>query len=197
MNQSIGTLSAGNFPQEFSRVNLARCLRWHPQGLSSWSLSDWAVALAGEVGEVCEVIDRSWHGPLDTVALGNELADVYTYLDLFAAAAQLDLHQEDSKALQGKHPGSTWGTITLAMHAGKLCDVVKKLNRYRDGLRGNKDSEAELRQQMGTLVRKIALRTRQLAEAVGLDLEVCVCEKFNYVSERSGFPERIYHANQG
>jgi hypothetical protein len=36
---------------EFSRVNRQRAKRWHPKGLDSWSLSDWATALAGEVGD--------------------------------------------------------------------------------------------------------------------------------------------------
>src|SRR5262245_40821302 len=35
---------------KLSRVNLARCRRWHPGGLAEWSPSDWAVAMAGEAG---------------------------------------------------------------------------------------------------------------------------------------------------
>jgi NTP pyrophosphatase (non-canonical NTP hydrolase) len=88
------------------QVNLARCLRWHPAGLNSWSLSDWAVALAGEVGEACDVIKKLNRLRDNLVGnhkasqltneslmgeLANELADVYLYLDLLAQAAQIDL----------------------------------------------------------------------------------------------------------
>lgn len=84
-------------------VNRTRSLRWHPKGLESWSMSDWATALAGEVGELCNVVkklnrvrddlpgnkeseDQLWE------SLRDEIADVYLYLDLFAqGAAHMDL----------------------------------------------------------------------------------------------------------
>ena len=87
---------------EVSEVSLARCLRWHPGGLNSWSLSDWFTALAGEVGEAGNVIKKlnrvrdGMIGNRETpddlrAALGKELADCYLYLDLLAQAADVDL----------------------------------------------------------------------------------------------------------
>lgn len=66
---------------EISNKNYTRCLRWHPAGINSWSLSDWAVALSGEVGELCNVVKK-----------------LNRHLDLFAAAAGIDL----SKAIVDK-----------------------------------------------------------------------------------------------
>ena len=89
--------------QEFSKVNESRCHRWHDG--KPWSLSDWATAVAGELGEACNLIkklNRLRDGvagnegrELDQVflrlCLAEELADTFTYLDLLATAAGVDL----------------------------------------------------------------------------------------------------------
>ena len=86
-------------------ANEARCNRWHPNGVASWTLSDWAVATVGELGEACNIIKKinrirdglvGNHGEdADASILHNklakELADVVIYLDLIAAAASIDL----------------------------------------------------------------------------------------------------------
>jgi NTP pyrophosphatase (non-canonical NTP hydrolase) len=85
-----------------STAIFARALHWHPQGLQSWSLSDWACALAGETGELCNVVkklNRNRDGLIGNketpeqlqAALGDEIADVYVYLDLFARRAGFNL----------------------------------------------------------------------------------------------------------
>lgn len=107
----------------FSRLNRQRSDKWHPLGLNSWSLSDWAVALAGETGE--------------------------------------------------------------------LCNVIKKLNRSRDGLVGNNMTDPELQAQMADEIADVFCYLDLLAQAAGLSLDECVRIKFNKVSERNGFPERI------
>jgi len=106
-----------------SQMNLSRCLRWHPEGLQSWSLSDWYTALSGEVGE-----------------LGN---------------------------------------------------VIKKLNRNRDGLPGNKETPAELWAMLPKECADVVLYLDLLAQRVGFDLMIAVRDKFNETSQRLGFPERL------
>lgn len=79
----------------FSEINRRRCEA--PNGfnhpLSSWSLSDWAVAVSGEVGEMCNVVKKlnrvrdGVPGNKETPEalrekLKQEIADVYIYLDL-------------------------------------------------------------------------------------------------------------------
>jgi len=72
--------------------------------LEDWSWTDWACALAGEVGEACNIVKKIRRGdktffekgkerPLDKKALADELADVVIYADLLAAAAGIDLGQ--------------------------------------------------------------------------------------------------------
>jgi NTP pyrophosphatase (non-canonical NTP hydrolase) len=103
--------------------NHQRAVRWHPQGLSSWSLSDWSVALAGEVGE--------------------------------------------------------------------LCNVVKKLNRVRDGLQQKAVDPSQLKEMLADEIGDVYAYLDLVAQAAGLSLEQCLKNKFNKISEREGFPERL------
>lgn len=85
---------------EFRRANVARCLKWHPQGINSWSPSDWLTAVTGELGELASLLkmrNRERDGlpgnkfsPTDK-QVSDELADVLTYLDLLAEALDVDL----------------------------------------------------------------------------------------------------------
>lgn len=105
------------------KANLSRCARWHPAGIGSWSLSDWAVAAAGEMGEVC--------------------------------------------------------------------NVVKKLNRVRDGLTGNSATADELRQALADELADTLIYIDLMAASTGIDLAEAVRSKFNRVSEKNAFPERL------
>lgn len=65
-----------------------------PDG-SDWTLSDWATALSGEVGEAANIIKKVRRGDLTIEearpALAKELADVVTYLDILAKQAGINL----------------------------------------------------------------------------------------------------------
>jgi len=89
-----------------SKVNHDRALVWHPGGLNHWSISDWAVAFAGEAGEVCDAIKKlnrlrdgiqqaNSHGDLTQhyEAIANEIGDAYLYLDLLAQALGMDIEE--------------------------------------------------------------------------------------------------------
>lgn len=129
MNDEIKvTDSRAEIPQHasiphVSIINFARALRWHPNGLQSWSMSDWAVALAGECGE--------------------------------------------------------------------LCNVVKKLNRVRDGITGNNASAFELHEQLHDEIADVYIYLDLFAHVAGVNLEDIVKRKFNATSEKFGFPERL------
>lgn len=94
--------------QQVTDANVARCNRWHNGGLHDWSVADWAVAMAGECGEVCnavkklrrvedEIANISDEGRLlatreEAVAkIGEELADTFLYLNLLAVRIGLRL----------------------------------------------------------------------------------------------------------
>ena len=106
-----------------TQVSVSRAMRWHPGGLEEWSLSDWGVALAGEMGE--------------------------------------------------------------------LCDVIKKLNRDRDGAVGNKKTREELLRDLADEAHDVLAYLVLLCARAEIDLVDASVSKFNQVSKRNGFPERL------
>ena len=84
----------------FRAANVRRCVKWHPEGIKSWSPADWLTAVTGELGELASLLkmrNRERDGlpgnkfsPTDK-QIADELADVITYLDLLAAALDVDL----------------------------------------------------------------------------------------------------------
>lgn len=105
----------------FRAANVARCIKWHPQGIESWSPSDWLTAVTGELGE--------------------------------------------------------------------LASLLKMRNRERDGLPGNKFSPTQ--KQIADELADVLTYLDLLAEVLGVDLGRAAAEKFNEVSQRVGFPDRI------
>lgn len=105
----------------FRAANRSRCVRWHPEGIASWSPSDWLTAVTGELGE--------------------------------------------------------------------LASLLKMRNRERDRLPGNKFSPTD--RQIADELADVVTYLDLLAEVLGVDLGQAVARKFNEVSERVGFPERI------
>lgn len=108
---------------ELRKANVARCLKWHPDGIESWSLADWFAGASGEMGE-----------------LGGD---------------------------------------------------IKCLNRCRDGLPGNKKTEAEIRANIPKEIADVIFYLDLLAAREGIDLSAAIRQKFNEVSERVGFPEKL------
>ena len=60
-----------------------------------WSHNDWAVALTGEVGELCNLLKKARRGEkIKLLDMASELADIMIYLDLLAASLEVDLARE-------------------------------------------------------------------------------------------------------
>jgi NTP pyrophosphatase (non-canonical NTP hydrolase) len=145
-----GRLAERDFMSRLHEANVSRGKRWHPSGLVSWSLSDWFTAMAGEVGELGEVMTQA-----------------------------------------GAYLMALEGFTALAAKSGTLGNVVKKLNRARDGLKGNKESELTLRQQLSSEAADILIYLELFCQVANIDLTEATRDKFNEVSERNGFPERL------
>lgn len=109
--------------QTVARTNEARCALWHPgfPDDTEWSLADWSNAVAGEVGELCNVVKkiRRHEGGFRDVNLldlqvlrmmaGNEMADVILYTDLLATKMRLNLsyfvaHKFNEKSIEQGFP---------------------------------------------------------------------------------------------
>lgn len=85
------------------KANVTRCETvFHP--LNSWSITDWACAMAGEAGETCNAVkklrrlddgtntskDPQTHAE-HVESIAQEIADTVIYCDLLAARLGIDL----------------------------------------------------------------------------------------------------------
>jgi NTP pyrophosphatase (non-canonical NTP hydrolase) len=123
-NGRLPDMTKENLSFERLRVlGLSRCSRWHPGGVTDWSLSDWGVAAGGEMGEAL--------------------------------------------------------------------NVIKKMNRDRDQIVGNTQTDAELRTSLAEEIADTVIYLDLLAARAGIDLAKAITAKFNKVSKKNGFPERL------
>lgn len=101
--------------EQFSKANLNRCQSTHGfnHSLSSWSASDWLVALLGELGEAANVIKkikRAQEGvrgnkeSLETLylKLEEELGDTFVYFDLLCQSLGHNAFELGVKAFNRK-----------------------------------------------------------------------------------------------
>ena len=65
---------------------------------------------------------------------------------------------------------SDWMTATTG-EVGEAANIIKKLNRVRDGIPGNKETEQELRDALADEIADVAIYLDLLAQAAGFDLE--------------------------
>jgi hypothetical protein len=72
--------------------------------------------------------------------------------------------------------------LSLAVYAGKACNIAKKLERERLGLAGSRSTVFELGGQLGYLL----WQTTYLAWIFAIRLDVAVATKFNKTSEKVG-----------
>jgi NTP pyrophosphatase (non-canonical NTP hydrolase) len=79
---------------ELREANVARCNDVFHK-FEDWSHADWAVALTGEVGEMCNLLKKVRRGEdIPIKDLAKEIADIQIYLDLLAASLEIDLARE-------------------------------------------------------------------------------------------------------
>ncbi|MGR4894987.1 hypothetical protein ACIPR8_06895 [Stenotrophomonas sp. LARHCG68] len=87
---------------------------------------------------------------------------------------------------------SDWLTAAMG-ELGELASEVKMHNRVRDGLIGNKEelSPTERRRRMANEAADVVTYLDLFCAERGIDLGDALIRKFNEVSERVGFPERL------
>lgn len=89
------------------------------------------------------------------------------------------------------HPLSSWSLsdwmTATAGELGEAANIIKKLNRYRDGIPGNTESEAELRSKLADELADVAIYLDLLTQAAGFDLETIRAVKFDKTSAKIGY----------
>lgn len=83
---------------------------------------------------------------------------------------------------------SDWMTATLG-ELGEAANVAKKLNRVRDGIPGNSETDVELRAKLADELADTFIYLDLLAQSQGFDLEQIVEAKFQKTSAKIGYSE--------
>ena len=85
---------------------------------------------------------------------------------------------------------SDWMTA-LVGEVGEAANVVKKLNRYRDGVPGNKVSERDLRDQLRRELGDVFVYLDLMAQSLGFTIADAATEVFNAKSADIGYPKTL------
>ena len=85
---------------------------------------------------------------------------------------------------------SDWLTATMG-ELGEAANIAKKLNRVRDGIPGNKETEDELRAAFKEEVADVFIYLDLLAQSQRFHLADAVREKFDKTSAKIGYPVRL------
>lgn len=81
---------------------------------------------------------------------------------------------------------SDWMTATLG-ELGEASNVLKKLNRVRDGIPGNKETPEELRAMFADEMADTFIYLDLLSQAAGVDLPQAIRSKFERTSQKIGY----------
>lgn len=81
---------------------------------------------------------------------------------------------------------SDWMTATMG-ELGEAANIVKKLNRYRDGINGNLQTEEQLRGMLRREIGDVFVYLDLMAQAAGFRLSDAVEEVFNRKSVEIGY----------
>jgi NTP pyrophosphatase (non-canonical NTP hydrolase) len=82
---------------------------------------------------------------------------------------------------------SDWMTATVG-ELGEAANVIKKLNRVRDGIPGNKETHYELQAMLAEELADAFIYLDLMCQARGIDLSEAVMSKFDKTSKKIGYP---------
>ena len=101
-----------------------------------------------------------------------------------------------SNAMQGEVGEVAEVFVLLVAASGKSGNIVKKLRRYECGLHNIGDpAPDELIAMLGSELADTVAYADLLGAHYNLDLGFYIVDKFNRVSEKQGFPERLLYGN--
>jgi NTP pyrophosphatase (non-canonical NTP hydrolase) len=90
---------------------------------------------------------------------------------------------------------SDWLTATLG-ELGEAANVAKKLNRVRDGIPGNIETEIQLREMLAGELADTFIYLDLMCQSLGVDLELAVIKKFDAKSIQIGYPVALQRVHR-
>ena len=188
---------------EFQTLNARRCEQaFHPNG-DKWPIQNWCLAIAGECGEALEVafISQEWFESAQFIELFKELADIIIYCDSTVSSLGGDtaewmnmptFHEANGNRRNFYELPSSMSLphqiAGVAMRAGRLCNLVKKVIRGDFSLESKRDTILES-------LTDIIAYCLYLIRSHGGDPGQVVMDKFDEVSTRIGWPRCYFGGN--
>lgn len=90
------------------------------------------------------------------------------------------------------HKLDSWSTsdwiTAVTGELGEAANIVKKLNRVRDGVPGNEETPGELKDALRDEIADVFIYLDLLATSLGFDLEDAVRAKWDRTSKKIGYP---------
>lgn len=129
--------------------------------------------------------DPEWEAALESLAPPEEPAKPLTFRRFSAANIVRCQSPLGFNHKLNSWSTSDWMTATLG-ELGEAANLVKKLNRVRDGIPGNSETEAELRSSLRDEIADVFIYLDLMAQSLGFYLEDAVREKFDRTSEKIG-----------
>ena len=81
---------------------------------------------------------------------------------------------------------SDWFTACMG-ELGEAANIAKKLNRIRDGIPGNTETQTELRIKLKDELADMYIYFDLLCQSEGIDIEDAIIDKFNRTSAKIGY----------
>lgn len=93
------------------------------------------------------------------------------------------------------HPLSSWSAsdwmVAVVGELGEAANNLKKLNRYRDGVRGNKDTKEVLKAKLEQEIADTYIYLDLFCQSQGINLESAVFKAFDNKSREIGYEEEF------
>lgn len=174
-------------------TNRVRCRRWHGPDTEPWSGADWSNAMCGEAGEAANVVKKlrrnetgtaghTW----DTVPLGHDVPGSGVIIEKRPHAPARGWHIVFRRTEPDFARGEEWITFHLGSDP-----VPIRLTEHGLEYPVPHPATDALTRQLGHEIADTILYALLLADHYGIDVPAALVEKFNIVSERQGFPERL------
>jgi NTP pyrophosphatase (non-canonical NTP hydrolase) len=90
----------------------------------------------------------------------------------------------------GDWDGSDWMTAVVG-EIGEAANIIKKLNRTRDGIPGNKEEDLTLRVKLRKELADAIIYLDLLCQHYNIDTESAVIQKFNEKSQEIGYSKLL------
>lgn len=160
-------------------INIARNKACFPQ-CENFTTMEWAICIAGEVGEAINAVKKVWIGQGSIASIGDECADVLIYLDLWLARQNLGV-LSSAIATNVWYPTPDKTGEIAPRHLADLyfagADLLATTENAKEPL--------------ATVWTRLIRVTTEIMQRAGLDPAEEIVKCFDKVSERKGYPYKL------